>query len=64
MRFCPNCGQNSSVIDCRIRKDGGVRRRRKCDECGHAWNTIEFSESEFERLLKMQDAFRVIKELL
>jgi transcriptional regulator NrdR family protein len=43
--LCPQCGECSiSVIDTRMasRRDHDViRRRRKCDTCGHRYSTLE-----------------------
>jgi len=42
MKRCSACGEeDSTVSDSREREDGCIRRRRKCDACGHRWTTIE-----------------------
>ncbi len=49
---CPKCGHEESyVVD--VRKcDGGLRRRRECDQCGTRFTTYEmFSGGEMKKTL-------------
>lgn len=40
--ICPECGENTEVIDSRKRLAGmTVRRRRRCKDCGYRFSTIE-----------------------
>lgn len=41
---CALCGAVSGVTDSRQDDSGGVRRRRRCVECGHRWTTLELPE--------------------
>ncbi len=39
---CPFCGhQDDRVLDTRIQKDGGIRRRRECLKCKSRFTTLE-----------------------
>ncbi len=38
---CPRCGQDDSRIEVVKLEAGGVRRQRRCGECGHAYGTEE-----------------------
>lgn len=39
---CPFCGHSEDkVLDTRIQKDGGIRRRRECLSCKSRYSTIE-----------------------
>lgn len=40
-RMCPVCGGNSLVCRSRELPDGSIRRRRRCRECGLAFETSE-----------------------
>ena len=41
---CPKCGKHQhTVLDTR-RRDGELRRRRKCFKCGHRFWTVETIE--------------------
>lgn len=46
---CPECRGKSSVIDSRAWLIE-IRRRRRCQACGHRWTTIEASA---DSMLKM-----------
>lgn len=57
---CPCCeGKRTGVIDVRaVGADGkgtlpigvaGVRRRRKCDQCGYRWTTFELAAEDVGR---------------
>ena len=47
MMPCPVCGTNTNVIDSRLRETvSSIRRRRRCDECGHRFSTFEISVTE------------------
>lgn len=54
---CPSCGSESGVYDSRPRH-GTVQRRRRCNQCGERWNTLEVDVAEIEKLE------RSIKQLL
>lgn len=50
--ICPNCSQrSSSVSDSRPLNEGSIRRRRRCNNCGTAWNTVEIPDGQFKALL-------------
>lgn len=39
---CPFCGQTEDrVLDTRVQKDGGIRRRRECLSCRGRYSTLE-----------------------
>lgn len=39
---CPYCGHSDDrVLDTRVQKDGGIRRRRECLECKARFSTLE-----------------------
>jgi transcriptional regulator NrdR family protein len=46
--MCPKCGEDEvSVIDSRaaiLFEKSSIRRRRKCNKCGHRWSTYELPE--------------------
>lgn len=42
VKYCPECGGLSTIIDSRIQKDGTIRRRRMClKNKYHRWSTVE-----------------------
>lgn len=43
--YCPNCGEESTVIYSR-QTDEGIERRRKCKKCKYRWNTLEVLKRE------------------
>lgn len=50
---CPVCGSRSNkVLDSREGRDGGIRRRRACGECGHRFTTRERIEETLPIVLK------------
>ncbi|MBJ41560.1 MAG: transcriptional regulator NrdR [Gammaproteobacteria bacterium] len=51
---CPFCGDSStSVIDSRLSIEvNSIRRRRECNSCNKRFNTSEFSELNFPRVVK------------
>lgn len=54
--ICSECGGASGVTDSRP-ISGTVRRRRKCDVCGHKWTTFEFSR---ETISAMRFAIKLL----
>lgn len=48
MKYCKNCGSDSTVYDTRL-KSGAVVRRRKCQKCGRKWMTIEVEYWQYKR---------------
>lgn len=51
---CPTCGGHRlAVVDTRrTNGHGAIRRRRKCEDCGYRYSTIEISESVFKSLIR------------
>lgn len=47
---CPVCEGTSRVLDSRP-NENGIRRRRKCEACGHRWTTNETNVLRFEARL-------------
>lgn len=45
---CTECGQRTTVTETRVRKDGSLRRRRKCPDCGYRFTTIESIKKELK----------------
>ncbi len=44
---CSNCGsEKSKVTDSRDSAQDSIRRRRKCEDCGHKFTTYEFIDKE------------------
>jgi transcriptional regulator NrdR family protein len=41
VKYCPNCGEETSVISTRENTDGTIRRRRECPVCGQRFTTRE-----------------------
>lgn len=57
--FCPFCkAMDTKVIDSRIIKEGGVRRRRTCLDCDARFTTYETAELSMPRVVK-RDQTRV-----
>lgn len=47
VRACPACGTDSVVKNTReLKKDGTIRRRRECPDCGRRWTTVELLHGE------------------
>ncbi len=53
-RMCPKCGVDGFVIDTRIEGDI-IRRRRKCENCGHRWTSVEIDKIEYIKLLRLRN---------
>ena len=64
MRFCQKCQGDSKVIDMRTLESGSNRRRRECVKCERRWSSIEITDEEYNRVIKLSAAFDVLKELL
>lgn len=57
---CPNCdAPNSVVMESRLRCDNAMRRRRRCEECGHRWSTLERVFTKIPHPLKGQRVQRL-----
>lgn len=41
VKYCPECGAETSVISSRENSDGTIRRRRECLLCGQRFTTRE-----------------------
>lgn len=52
--LCPKCLSDNVIIqDSKLKYGSRYRwRRRKCNDCGNQWHTIEINEDEFKRLVK------------
>ena len=51
--LCPVCrGPSTKVLDSRDSRDGGIRRRRQCLDCGHRFSTRERVETTLPVVLK------------
>lgn len=64
MRFCPKCGEDSAVVDCRMKQDNSFRRRRACSGCGEQWSTIEISLEQFESVARMRAVMETLRQEL
>ena len=58
--ICKKCGSdNCTVTDTRNREIYGIGktiyRRRKCNQCGYRWITVELYLSDAERKIKMEE---------
>lgn len=40
-KTCPDCGEDSKVIDSRTLPNGDIWRRRRCLVCGEKYETVE-----------------------
>ena len=50
---CPNCeSESNKVLDTRVQKDGGIRRRRECLECKSRFTTLEIILKSFPHVIK------------
>ncbi len=50
---CPVCdSRRTKVLDSRESKDGGIRRRRVCSDCGHRFTTYERVEETLPTVIK------------
>ena len=49
VKYCQNCGAVTKVKDSRAGIDGTVWRRRICNKCGFAFNTIEVEEDMYKQ---------------
>lgn len=59
---CPSCGGKTSVSETRTRET--LRRRRKCNNCGTVFHTVEITEDEHRRYVALwKEAERVVKEV-
>ncbi|MCB9026717.1 MAG: transcriptional repressor NrdR [Bdellovibrionaceae bacterium] len=50
---CPFCEcENNRVLDTRVQKDGGIRRRRECLDCKSRFTTLEIILKCFPHVIK------------
>lgn len=59
-----SCGAPMEVIDSRVRKDGGIRRRRECSNCGDRFTTIEVPQVQYKRMQRKVLSFDRIRKLV
>lgn len=48
---CPKCGCDTFVIDTRSRGQA-VKRRRRCQGCGHRFTTYEISKDFYKQIIE------------
>jgi transcriptional regulator NrdR family protein len=47
---CPNCKSKTTfVVSSNQDQEGKLVRRRKCNECGHRWYTLQYPEVEISK---------------
>ncbi len=50
---CPNCeNEDNRVLDTRLQKDGGIRRRRECLKCKNRFTTLEILLKSLPHIIK------------
>lgn len=55
MVVCRHCRwPETRVVDSRS-TDETVKRRRRCTDCGYAWNTYEVSEGDYDALVAVHE---------
>lgn len=60
---CPECGEDSSVLESR-KIDGTIRRRRECKKCSNRFTTRENIEGGFNsRLNKIYTSFGIFEDV-
>ena len=61
---CPFCGEpDTKVIDSRLGTDNSsIRRRRECLSCNTRFNTAEFSDLSYPRVIKSDKSSEVFSE--
>lgn len=77
VKTCIDCGGETKVVDSRVDPSGFLYRRRKCDNCGFSFATLEIEDSvgmehmikeELTRLRKentlLKEKIKSIKQLL
>ena len=47
---CPQCKTGSAWVMCSREKEGSVRRRRRCKQCGYRFTTAEISVDDLKRI--------------
>jgi predicted Zn finger-like uncharacterized protein len=55
---CPICSHPAHYVVRTERSPAAIRRRRRCDRCGHSWYTTERVEAELERELTRLERIR------
>lgn len=51
--ICPHCGNSENhVLDTRVQKDGDIRRRRECSQCGGRFSTVETILRQYPHIIK------------
>ena len=55
MILCPVCKSPESKVVEHFDYDGGVRRRRRCDQCGCRYTTMEIAvpDGKYKRRMKL-----------
>lgn len=53
VRACPVCGADGVVYNSRVRPDGSIERRRRCQVCGTKFSTVE----KFKKILKRRNDY-------
>lgn len=50
---CPHCGAiDDRVLDTRVLRDGGIRRRRECNACKGRYSTVETVQVQYPYVVK------------
>jgi len=65
VKNCMDCGGNTTVTDSR-NKNGAIWRKRKCNECGYSFTTVEVEEcmlDNFDLIEEMKNLHNQIREL-
>lgn len=58
---CPKCGTKMSVIDSRS-SEYGIRRRRKCGQCGYRFTTYEISSAQKAKYERSEKQYAMFKQ--
>lgn len=58
---CPKCGARMSVTDSRS-SEYGIRRRRKCCQCGYRFTTYEISSAQKAKYERSEKQYAKLKQ--
>lgn len=61
MILCQKCGAGSLVLESRAYK-ATLRRKRKCENCGARWTTLEIDEAEYHLLAEARHAHAMVSD--
>jgi transcriptional repressor NrdR len=59
---CPICNAPDARVMRTLDQGATIERRRRCDKCGHRYDTLELDAQQIEKLKSLQETLRWVFE--